>query len=156
MSRPVPARVPVSTYRFQVSADLDLHEVARLAAYVHDLGVDERGRQPRGDREELVRPAAGVGDVDGFPGPAAGPLGVERAGKAEALLHGGAHGRVEGQSGGAEVAAVVAKRRGQGLGVDEGEGEAQGQDGVSVAGRVGHAGTAKLMNSPLLHGLLDG
>ena len=40
MSRPVPARVPVSTYRFQVSADLDLHEVARLAAYVHDLGAD--------------------------------------------------------------------------------------------------------------------
>lgn len=38
--RPVPARVPVSTYRFQVSGDLDLHEVARLAAYVRELGAD--------------------------------------------------------------------------------------------------------------------
>ena len=39
--RPGPGRpVPVSTYRFQVSKELDLHEVARLATYVHDLGAD--------------------------------------------------------------------------------------------------------------------
>ena len=35
-----PTRRPVSTYRFQVSADLDLPEVARRLGYVHDLGVD--------------------------------------------------------------------------------------------------------------------
>ncbi|GHJ58367.1 malto-oligosyltrehalose synthase [Nocardioides sp. OK12] len=35
-----PTRRPVSTYRFQVSADLDLHEVARRLEYVHGLGVD--------------------------------------------------------------------------------------------------------------------
>ncbi|ANH37917.1 Maltooligosyl trehalose synthase [Nocardioides dokdonensis FR1436] len=33
-------RRPVSTYRFQVSADLDLFEVARRLEYVHDLGID--------------------------------------------------------------------------------------------------------------------
>ena len=38
--RRTPARVPTSTYRFQVSADLDLHEVARLAEHVRDLGAD--------------------------------------------------------------------------------------------------------------------
>ncbi|WP_300645570.1 malto-oligosyltrehalose synthase [Nocardioides sp.] len=38
--RRTPARVPASTYRFQVSKELDLHEVARLATYVHDLGAD--------------------------------------------------------------------------------------------------------------------
>lgn len=38
--RRTPARVPTSTYRFQVSKEQDLHEVARLATYVHDLGAD--------------------------------------------------------------------------------------------------------------------
>jgi (1->4)-alpha-D-glucan 1-alpha-D-glucosylmutase len=31
---------PASTYRFQVTADLDLFEVARRLPYLHDLGVD--------------------------------------------------------------------------------------------------------------------
>jgi len=38
--RRTPARVPASTYRFQVSSELDLHEVARLATYVRELGAD--------------------------------------------------------------------------------------------------------------------
>ncbi|CAB4766809.1 unannotated protein [freshwater metagenome] len=38
--RRTPAKVPTSTYRFQVSKELDLHEVARLATYVRDLGAD--------------------------------------------------------------------------------------------------------------------
>ncbi|MGN6782745.1 MAG: malto-oligosyltrehalose synthase [Marmoricola sp.] len=33
-------RVPASTYRLQVTADLDLHRVAELVPYLHDLGVD--------------------------------------------------------------------------------------------------------------------
>lgn len=38
--RRTPARVPTSTYRFQVSKELDLHEVARLAEHVRELGAD--------------------------------------------------------------------------------------------------------------------
>ena len=38
--RRTPAKVPTSTYRFQVSKELDLHEVARLATYVRELGAD--------------------------------------------------------------------------------------------------------------------
>ncbi len=34
------ARVPASTYRVQVSADQDLHRVAALLDYLHDLGAD--------------------------------------------------------------------------------------------------------------------
>jgi (1->4)-alpha-D-glucan 1-alpha-D-glucosylmutase len=33
-------RVPVSTYRLQISADFDLFEAARLLPYLHDLGAD--------------------------------------------------------------------------------------------------------------------
>ena len=35
-----PGRVPVSTYRFQVTADFDLYAVADRLEYVHDLGAD--------------------------------------------------------------------------------------------------------------------
>ncbi len=35
-----PARVPVSTYRFQVTAEFDLYAVAERLQYVHDLGAD--------------------------------------------------------------------------------------------------------------------
>lgn len=35
-----PDRVPASTYRLQVTADLDLHACARLLPYVHQLGAD--------------------------------------------------------------------------------------------------------------------
>ena len=38
--RPAPARVPVSTYRLQVSAEQDLHVVADLLPHLHDLGAD--------------------------------------------------------------------------------------------------------------------
>ena len=31
---------PASTYRFQVTADRDLAEVARRLPYLHDLGID--------------------------------------------------------------------------------------------------------------------
>ncbi|WP_341927243.1 malto-oligosyltrehalose synthase [Nocardioides psychrotolerans] len=34
------ARAPRNTYRFQVTADFDLHEAARRLPYLHDLGVD--------------------------------------------------------------------------------------------------------------------
>ena len=34
------ARAPRTTYRFQVTADFDLHEAARRLPYLHDLGVD--------------------------------------------------------------------------------------------------------------------
>ncbi len=34
------ARVPASTYRVQVAADQDLHRVADLLGYLHDLGAD--------------------------------------------------------------------------------------------------------------------
>lgn len=33
-------RVPTSTYRLQITADLDLFEAARLLPYLHDLGAD--------------------------------------------------------------------------------------------------------------------
>jgi (1->4)-alpha-D-glucan 1-alpha-D-glucosylmutase len=33
-------RVPASTYRLQVTADLNLHRVAELVPYLHELGVD--------------------------------------------------------------------------------------------------------------------
>ncbi|MDP3892599.1 malto-oligosyltrehalose synthase, partial [Nocardioides sp.] len=39
-ARPTPARVPVSTYRLQISPDLDLFEAARRLTYLRDLGVD--------------------------------------------------------------------------------------------------------------------
>ncbi|WP_296603079.1 malto-oligosyltrehalose synthase [Nocardioides sp.] len=35
-----PARVPVSTYRLQITADFDLFEAARRLPYLHALGVD--------------------------------------------------------------------------------------------------------------------
>lgn len=35
-----PSSAPVSTYRLQLSAELDLHEAARRVGYLHDLGVD--------------------------------------------------------------------------------------------------------------------
>ncbi|MDP3967438.1 MAG: malto-oligosyltrehalose synthase [Nocardioides sp.] len=37
---PHPLRIPLSTYRFQVTADQDLFEVARRLPYLRDLGVD--------------------------------------------------------------------------------------------------------------------
>ncbi|MBZ5733759.1 malto-oligosyltrehalose synthase [Nocardioides sp. TRM66260-LWL] len=39
MTRP-PARRPTSTYRLQITADLDLHEAARRVPYLRSLGVD--------------------------------------------------------------------------------------------------------------------
>ena len=36
----MPARVPTSTYRLQVSAEQDLHAVAALLPHLHDLGAD--------------------------------------------------------------------------------------------------------------------
>ena len=36
----MPARVPTSTYRLQVSAEQDLHSVAALLPHLHALGAD--------------------------------------------------------------------------------------------------------------------
>ena len=35
-----PGRVPVSTYRFQITAEFDLYAAARRLPYVRDLGAD--------------------------------------------------------------------------------------------------------------------
>ena len=33
-------RIPTSTYRLQITEELDLFEAARVLAYLHDLGAD--------------------------------------------------------------------------------------------------------------------
>ena len=38
--RRAPARTPASTYRLQITTDLDLYAAAERLAYLHDLGVD--------------------------------------------------------------------------------------------------------------------